>query len=789
MTDIDKGFEERGWTRNDTPEDRAMFGDLPEAKPKKANKLDDEKHTSLFRRLLSIYQQELDRQQVNRHQMSIDYDFYDNIQWTEEDKAVLERRGQSAICYNVISTTVNWVINSQKRMRGDFKILPRRKEDGKNAERKSQLMKYLSDVNRTEYDVSEAFGDAVKGGVGWLEDGAQSDTDGEPVYSRYESWRNMLWDSACTEKDLSDARYVIRSKWVDTDIAYALAPDRKGIIDAASQDADSFGLDMESGDEAMDSQEMELDAYNSNGRVDLYKRSRVRLIEIWFKEVKDVQKLKGGQFNAELYDPESRGQQEAINTGEAVVIEKTEMRMHVAIICSAGLLWFSESPYRHNDFPFTPVWGNRRSRDGMPYGIIRLLRDIQEDINKRASKALAILSSNKVVMDEGAVDDLDEFEEEVARPDAIIVKKQGKKLDLNADRELAPAHLDLMSRSIMLVQSVGGVTDESMGRSTNATSGRAIQARQEQGQVSTGHFFDNLRLARAVQGEKQLSLIEQFFTEEKQFRITNTRGTPEYINVNDGLPEHDVTRTKADFVITESDWNASMRQAQTQELLELLMQIGPVAPQVVLAMLDLVVESMDIGGREELVKRIRAITGQRDPDSEELTPEEIQRMQQQQKQAEMQERAMMADIAKKEGEAAYSMARAEKTTSEIEKVAAEIGKLKADLASTNVQSQMHALETALQLAINPALSGIADTILSESGFISRTAAEQKLAQMQKAERLQAESQMLEQQRQQAMAQEEQQIMQQVQQEQRQAEQMQQQGRGLPQGGMNEQGQV
>ena len=32
---------------------------------------------------------------------------------------------------------------------------------------------------------------------------------------------------------------------------------------------------------------------------------------------------------------------------------------------------------------------------------------LQADINKRASKALAILSSNKVIMDEGAVADID----------------------------------------------------------------------------------------------------------------------------------------------------------------------------------------------------------------------------------------------------------------------------------------------------------------------------------------------------------------------------------------------
>ena len=63
-------------------------------------------------------------------------------------------------------------------------------------------------------------------------------------------------------------------------------------------------------------------------------------------------------------------------------------------------------------------------------------------------------------MDEGAVDDLDEFAEEVSRPDAIIVKKQGKELVINAERELAPAHLELMSRSISMIQTLSGVTDE-----------------------------------------------------------------------------------------------------------------------------------------------------------------------------------------------------------------------------------------------------------------------------------------------------------------------------------------
>ena len=158
--------------------------------------LDSEENESLIKRLLAYYQQEIDRQIDNRIEMAIDDDFYDNIQWNEEDANELRSRGQNPTVYNVTATTCNWIMGSEKRGRTDFKILPRKKEDSTSAERETQLLKYLADVNRMQYHRSRAFEDAVKVGIGWLEDGVTDDDDGEPIYTRYEDWRNILWDSA-----------------------------------------------------------------------------------------------------------------------------------------------------------------------------------------------------------------------------------------------------------------------------------------------------------------------------------------------------------------------------------------------------------------------------------------------------------------------------------------------------------------------------------------------------------------------------------------------------------------
>lgn len=696
-----------------------------EPKPVPPNKLDRADMVGLHHRLLDLYTRERDRQNMNRADMARDADFYDNIQWDEADAQVVKDRGQMPIVYNVISASVDWVTGTEKRARTDFKILPRRKEEGRPAERKTQLLKYLSDVNRTEFHKSRAFEDAVKVGLGWLEDGIQEEDEEEPLYSRYESWRNMLHDSAANELDLSDGRYIFRSKWVDYDIACAMFPKRKGTIDAAAQDSEDFiGLD-QYGDDAMDSVEAHLEQRGesqASDRVSGHQRRRVRLIEAWIRLPVQAEKVKGGTWSGELYDPSSPGHAEEVESGRAEKRERMVMRMHVCIFTTAGMLWCSPSPYRHNKFPFTPIWGYRRDRDGMPYGIIRRLRDIQTDINKRASKALHILSTNKIVMDEEALPEgmtIEEMQEEAARPDAFIVKRKAGEFTMSADRDLAQWHVEMMSRSIAMIQQASGVTDELMGRRTNATSGIAIQRRQDQGSMQTAKLFDHLLLASQVRGEKQLANVEQFMTEEKAFRITNMRGQPEYVQINDGLPENDIVRSKADFIISESAWHSSIRQAAAEELMDLLGKLASVSPQTVIVMLDLVVESLDLPNREELVKRIRSVTGMRDPDAEEPTEEEIAAAEKQAAAEQMQNEAAMAQIAKLKGEAAEKMARA--------------GEIESRMAKTNIDAQKGALEAAEHAIRVPAVTHVGDKILHEAGFVSRSEREQAMQQQAQAQ--------------------------------------------------------
>lgn len=685
-----------------SPESRMDMAPDVEGDAQHADPLDSEKMTLLHDLLMGYYRTELSRQEENRYQQALDEDYFDSIQYTEEELAELRERGQPATVYNVIQQSINWVTGAERRGRTDFKVLPRGKEDAKAAEGKTKYLKYLSDVNRTPFHRSRAFEDAVKVGIGWLECGKQDEDDGEPLYDRYESWRNMLWDSASTELDLSDCRYIFRSKWVDEDIARALAPSRAAQIADSCEDGGLYGgFELSNGDMAMDQAEWERDSGSFASDI-TSKRRRVRLIEAWYRMPEKVKKIRGGAFNGQIFDEADDRHQDAVASGSAILVEKVMMRTRIAIMTPKHLLWEGPSPYRHNRFKFIPIWGYKRGRDGLPYGMIRGLRDIQDDVNKRMAKALHILSSNKVIMDEGALPDgvtIDDFAAEVARPDAVIIKRTGKEIVLNADRELAPAHLELASRNIAMIQQASGVTDELLGRSTNAVSGVAVQRRQEQGSLATSRFFDNLRLAEQMRGELELSLVEQYVTEAKEFRITNMRGTPEFVQVNDGLPENDITLTKADFVISEADWRATMREAAVAEFMDLLTKMPP---QVALTVLDLVVDSMDIPNRDEIVKRIRAVTGQRDPDAAEMTPEEQQAMQAQAAQMQMQQEMAAAELREKNAKAA--------------KAEAEADRVQAETINTKMTATGTAMTAAQAVIHMPTIAKVADNLLTEAGW-------------------------------------------------------------------------
>ena len=638
--------------------------DVKEVGGKPNHPLDGPQTQARYRRVCAWRRHAADLQRDNRVLQMRDHDFYDGDQWELDDIEVLKARGQMPLVFNVIKPTVDWLIGTERKTRVDYRVMPREKSDAAGAEVKTNVLKYIADVNKSQYARSRAFSDAIKSGVGWIEAGIRTDPTMEPLYTGYEDWRNIWYDPLSVEPDLSDARFVFRERYVDLDVAMSMFPDRHDVLIAS---AITGGMYNPTDASMLDDVDAEQDIFDASSMgMFSQTRSRVRLTECWYRVAWNGKVLRGdnlGALDGAVYDPSSQAQKTLVEEGRAAVYDTTRMQMRSMILCDKGVLQDIESPYRHNRFPLIPVWGFRKKRANAPYGVIRGLIDPQSDLNKRRSKALFILSTNQVIADDDAVEDFDELAEEVARPDGIIKKKKGSELEIRNNSALAEEHVMLMQEDKAYVESTGGVTDEMMGRQTNAQSGKAILARQDQGHAVTAELFDNLRMAHQLLGEIQLSLIEQYYTDRKVVRIIGDRGQAQYITVNEPQPDgsllNDITATQADFIVDATNYSASVRQAMFESMMNLLGQIGN--PDIAMALLDIIVDLSDLPGKDEMVKRIRSMNGQKDPDAEDDDPQvmESAMQEQSQKDAEAQYQQALAQLEMAEREAKVAKMNAE----------------------------------------------------------------------------------------------------------------------------------
>jgi len=677
---LEQGAPVRTKATGDTYSDLMNQGDSFGKSTAPGAELDSEEARKEHSKIMGWLLLERDKQSANRYEMALDGDNYDSLQWDPEDAAILKDRGQMPLVYNEVAPMVDWVIGTERRARVDWKVFPRTEDDVQMADTKTKVMKYVSDINRVPFTRSRAFADAVKVGVGWMDDGVRDDPTQDVIFSKYEDWRNVLWDSSSYDMDLSDARYLFRWRWVDEDIACLMFPDRATQIRAAINDVGNMERHGDD-DEASGLYDRSDDAARSgssraSGSYAMFdaKRSRVKLIECQYRKPTPVKIVADGPLKGQFVHDQDLAMKHALANHGSSLIEKVMMRTHFAVFTEASMVSMGVSIYRHNRYSLTPIWCYRRGKDRLPYGVIRRVRDIQQDLNKRASKALFLMNTNQIIADEGAVDDWNTLRDEVDRPDGMIVKKSGKQIEIRRDSEMAAGQINMMTLAQSTIQRASGISNENLGRQTNATSGTAIQARQLQGSVVTTEPFDNLRLAIQIQGEKQLSLTEQFYTEEKVVRLTGSRGAIEWIKVNtpeiqpDGTTRYlnDITATAADFVVSEQDYNGSMRQVMFEQLNQMASRL---APEVALRLLRMAMEFSDLPNKDEIADQIRQLTGEQDPNKE-MTPEQAQQAQQQMEQQaealDMQRKTAMLALEEQSAKVKLLNAQAEKVMAELQ---------------------------------------------------------------------------------------------------------------------------
>lgn len=171
------------------------------------------------------------------------------------------------------------------------------------------------------------------------------------------------------------------------------------------------------------------------------------------------------------------------------------------------------------------------------------------------------------------------------------------------------------------MKSIMGLYDASLGAQGNEVSGRAILARQREGDTSTFNFTDNLSRGIRHAGRIMADLIPKVYTVARVIRTIQEDGTNRDVKVNqptEPLPEevkdqqeqmvgitriYDLTNGKYDVTCESGPSFNTRRQEAAMQMTE-FMRAVPGAGQV---MGDLLAKNLDWPGADEIAERLKLL--------------------------------------------------------------------------------------------------------------------------------------------------------------------------------------
>jgi hypothetical protein len=161
------------------------------------------------------------------------------------------------------------------------------------------------------------------------------------------------------------------------------------------------------------------------------------------------------------------------------------------------------------------------------------------------------------------------------------------------------------------IQGATGQYAASLGEESNEKSGKAILARQREGDVGTFHYADNLSRAMRHTGRILLDLIPKYYDTKRAIRIIGEDGTPGQATIDPEMKEAYVKGPDGDIfnpTVGKYDVTVTVGPAYTtrrMEAAEWQLQMIQANPDMMQVMGDIMFRNMDAPGAEEIAERIK----------------------------------------------------------------------------------------------------------------------------------------------------------------------------------------
>ncbi len=641
-------------------------------------------------------------------------DYYDGNQLDSEVMRRARERGLPPAIEPLIGPTIDSVLGMEAKTRTDWRVSPDGdKQSDDVADALNYRLNHAERHSKADIACSDAYASQIKVGLGWVEVARDPNPFNYP-YLCGDVHRNEIWWDWKSKPDLSDARFLIRRKWMHRKQAALMIPAKADLIEHAGAGWQQFDPGM-----------LGLEGGGSTGLANAWIEERgwsieeqhwrdihnqeVCLFEVWYRDWQRVLVMKSPDGRVVEFDDKNILHLQAVSMGMVEVSSVIIGKVRLAWFMGPHKLADMPSPYKHNKFPYVPFWGKREDRTGVPYGLIRGMIYLQDEVNARIARMQWGLSATRTTRTDGAVlDDDDSFRDEVGRPDADIIldpeaMRQGGVFKVERDFELNRQQYERLVDAREGIKRVGGVSDTFMG-SSKGNSGVADAQLLEQSNQMLADINDNFKTARQAVGDLLLSLIIEDMAGKQENVFIDGQSLKDDRTVSLNVPmtdeatgiqylDNDVQRTKLKVTLSDVASTPSFRAQQLAVMGEAFKSAPPEYQKV---MMPHLFSLMDVPNKKEIIEAIKQLgNGQI---SEEQVQERID--------------AAVADARTKD---MVELKRAELAQKQ-PLIDAQVKKTMAESVNKGVEGQFGAIQTAQTITAIPQTAPLADMLLRSVGF-------------------------------------------------------------------------
>jgi|TARA_Y100000310_G_C20704273_1_gene833446 hypothetical protein len=551
-------------------------------------------------------------------------------QWPAAIKKQRVQEGRPCLVINKMPPLIRSVVNESKQNKPAIVVSPvDNGADPDTAEVIQGLTRSIERNSNAQVAYGTAIDHSVTGGFGFFRldiDFAHPETfELEVGIKRIPNALSVHWDTASTEFDASDWNYAFISDHLDKDDFKRMYPDASMVPFDGNTMSDASA-------KWLDDDRIRVSEY--------FKRTEKERKLIQFKQKNpetgqdDILTMRWDQMPqlaAAFF--EGQGVQD-INVDEDGLAEAFIQAANITIVADRmakyyevmryminGVEVLEENRWPGSTIPICPVWGDEHYMDGVRHfkSLIRDAKDPQTMHNfwrSATTELVALAPKAPWVGPKGFIPSDDDNEVKWANANsrsyafleyepaagAAPERQAFAGIPTGALNEAVAANEDM--------QAITGIYPSAIGAQSNETSGKAILARERQGDVSNFHFLDNL--ARAIQyaGRCIVEVIPSVYSTRETIRILGEDSTEKVIKLTQeaGGTQGDeklynLSVGRYDVTVKTGPSFSTQREETRETLIELMRAVPAAAPIIG----DALMEHMDFIGNDKIAKRLKAM--------------------------------------------------------------------------------------------------------------------------------------------------------------------------------------